>query len=517
MAKNTTLRGNSNAEKAYNFFLDHGLTPAQAAGVVGNLMHESGVDPTNTNSIGAHGIAQWLGDRRTGLYGYASRTGQNPDSLTTQLDYMWYEFHHGESGSYSALQGSNSPEEAAYVVFKDYERAGDSSGPTRAGYAEDAYHKYGSGTGVQEASPADRAIEEASTDFAAQRRGAFGDLDATAKKAGLNPENIAETHAGTDGRVIFTMANGNQVSVDPATGKHFLAGHVHTMGMGAGSGAGAETTKSITKTGAVIVTKKDGSRYRVGYTNPYDHNEILDFNARQKPVPLGGPTSGNSKGASTTVTDNMIDEALGKVGKNDTVARNALKNAQASLDKETAKPGGGSHGVTDPMAATILAGTTNYEAPAQAVGLPSSYADNAPSCFIAGSKVSTPDGEKNIEEIKLGDMVNTYNMENKAVEPTQVTDTLAHHDRHTLEIEVEDGRKLITTVEHPLWTGQDWVPAGIVRVGTDSLFDKEGKLQKVVAVKVGPKTDVYNFHVTAPAHNYFVEELLVHNLKAVGM
>ncbi len=529
---NTQLRGSSNREKAYNFFIDHGLTPAQAAGIVGNFTRENGRgDSLATNiNYGGHpsdmpegvswGIGQWEGGRlygSGGLVGYAQRTGQDPSDLSTQLNWTWYELTHSESAALSALKQASSPEEAASAFRTAYERPSVHADGERQAAARDVYNHFGSGTSVPEANPKDLAIERGSEDFAAGRRLAFGDLDAAAKKAGLNPDNVVQAHAGANGRVLLTMANGNIVSVDPATGKHFLAGRVDHIGVGAGSGAGAQGTETITKTGAVIVTKKDGTRYRKGYVNPYDHKEILDFNVNQKPVPLGGPTSGNSKGADTKITPGLIDEALKKVG-NDPEATAILKKAGSNLDKETAKPGGGSHGVTDPMAVTVLAGTTNYEAPAQMVGLPSSYDPSGPgSCFTAGSKVSTPDGDKAIEEIKLGDMVNTYNMETKAVEPTQVTDTLAHHDRHTLEIEVEDGRKLVTTVEHPLWTGSEWVPAGIIRVGSDSLFDKDGKTQKVVAVKVAPKANVYNFHVTAPAHNYFVEGLLVHNLKASGM
>ncbi len=73
----TPLRGNDNQEKIWNFFLEKGLTPIQAAGVMGNIQTESAstwspvvfqtqADPWNpsTGFHNAFGIAQWDGGRR---------------------------------------------------------------------------------------------------------------------------------------------------------------------------------------------------------------------------------------------------------------------------------------------------------------------------------------------------------------------------------------------------------------------------------------------------------------------
>ena len=68
-----------NAVTAVNYLTDKGMTLAQAAGVTGNLMAESGfeIDPDAFNAtgggIGAYGIAQWRGDRQKGLQDYFSR------------------------------------------------------------------------------------------------------------------------------------------------------------------------------------------------------------------------------------------------------------------------------------------------------------------------------------------------------------------------------------------------------------------------------------------------------------
>lgn len=68
-----------NAVTAVNYLTDKGMTLAQAAGVTGNLMAESGFDinPDAYNpsggGIGAYGIAQWRDDRQKGLQDYYSR------------------------------------------------------------------------------------------------------------------------------------------------------------------------------------------------------------------------------------------------------------------------------------------------------------------------------------------------------------------------------------------------------------------------------------------------------------
>ncbi|HXR50327.1 MAG TPA: phage tail tip lysozyme [Verrucomicrobiae bacterium] len=90
----TTLVGNTNAEKVWNFFIGKGLTNVQVAAIMGNLQQESGFSPTIVNSgSGAYGLGQWLGGRLTALKGQPNYT-----DLGTQLDFMWSELN----GSYKS-------------------------------------------------------------------------------------------------------------------------------------------------------------------------------------------------------------------------------------------------------------------------------------------------------------------------------------------------------------------------------------------------------------------------------
>ena len=83
----------NNARTAFNYFVSKGLTKIQAAGVVGNLMQESSVNPAAVEYGGGpgRGIAQWsTGGRfntgRTNLTTFASGRGANKWALTTQDD-----------------------------------------------------------------------------------------------------------------------------------------------------------------------------------------------------------------------------------------------------------------------------------------------------------------------------------------------------------------------------------------------------------------------------------------------
>ena len=81
----TPIVGSTNIEKAYNFVISHGLQPHQAAGILGNLIKESGVNPLAVNPDSkAYGIAQWLGQRKTKLLAL-----NNYQTIEVQLNYLW--------------------------------------------------------------------------------------------------------------------------------------------------------------------------------------------------------------------------------------------------------------------------------------------------------------------------------------------------------------------------------------------------------------------------------------------
>lgn len=128
-----------NASVISNFLANKGLSAAGIAGVLGTWQAESGLNPSITNSIGAHGLAQWLGSRRTALQGLASRMGSNENDITVQLNFFWQELQ-----SYPALlhllQTTSSPQQAAQAMVSQYERPGPGGDASAPGYALTFYN-----------------------------------------------------------------------------------------------------------------------------------------------------------------------------------------------------------------------------------------------------------------------------------------------------------------------------------------------------------------------------------------
>ncbi|MGM5019201.1 phage tail tip lysozyme [Tardiphaga sp. 367_B4_N1_1] len=106
-----------------------GLAPHQAAGLVGNLVNESGQNlpawgPTGDNGT-AWGTAQWRGPRLAALKNMFPDNYQSPEA---QMQFMRHEMMGPENKAYRALMAATTPEEAATAVNQHYERSADTTG-----------------------------------------------------------------------------------------------------------------------------------------------------------------------------------------------------------------------------------------------------------------------------------------------------------------------------------------------------------------------------------------------------
>ena len=129
------FNGSKNAEKAFNYFKSKGMTPEQSAGIVGNLIQESGVNPNSTNpSSGNTGIAQWDPvDRWGNLVNGKTFKGKEwkgvgesgSRNLENQLRYLYWEMDSGSGGLGLARYKQQTTLEGATELFlKDFERPG---------------------------------------------------------------------------------------------------------------------------------------------------------------------------------------------------------------------------------------------------------------------------------------------------------------------------------------------------------------------------------------------------------
>jgi len=146
--KPTSLTGSGNAQQAYNFFISKGLKDYMAAGILGNLAQESGINPGSAQAGGpGRGIAQWsVGGRWDTLVAWAKAQNRDPNSLATQLDFMWSQELNGtESGSLAALKGTSNVSDATTVFEQQYERAGIPAMSNRIKFAQNILSSKGAG------------------------------------------------------------------------------------------------------------------------------------------------------------------------------------------------------------------------------------------------------------------------------------------------------------------------------------------------------------------------------------
>ena len=138
-------------------------------------------------------------------------------------------------------------------------------------------------------------------------------------------------------------------------------------------------------------------------------------------------------------------------------------------------------------------------------------------CFIAGTLVQTVDGEKPIEEIRVGDRVLSSDPERPDAakhkpEGQRVTRTFERTTSIVLDISFGD-IKITTTPEHPFWVvDEGWVRADSLHPGSQ-LLTTNGSAVCVETIKRREgEFKVYNFEVDE-YHTYYVSSagVLVHN------
>lgn len=122
LSKNLT----GDKKKAVEFFVNKGLSTYAAAGIVGNLMVESGLKTNIKGDNGlAFGIAQWHPDRQKGLQSLAKSKGTNITDFNTQLEYIWQELNDPYySKALNGLLSAKNVKEATIAFMKHYEKPG---------------------------------------------------------------------------------------------------------------------------------------------------------------------------------------------------------------------------------------------------------------------------------------------------------------------------------------------------------------------------------------------------------
>ncbi|MBA4698484.1 MAG: CHAP domain-containing protein [Ruminococcus sp.] len=147
--------GDTNAEITWNFLKSKGCSNAAAAGIMGNLQQESGLNPASEQAGGpGRGIAQWeMGSNRfSNLEEKAASMGKEWFDIEPQLEFLWDELSGGDATckyimdrDFGGLENFLRTEDvhwATYAFERSFERAGIPAMENRYQFADSFYAQF---------------------------------------------------------------------------------------------------------------------------------------------------------------------------------------------------------------------------------------------------------------------------------------------------------------------------------------------------------------------------------------
>jgi len=110
-------------QQAISFYESRGWLPHQARGIVGNLLHESGLQTSAEGDIGykggsSFGLAQWRGDR---LRRIKEKYGNQWKDFNNQLEFVDWELRNTHKNAGEALKSAKNLDDAGRVISDMYE------------------------------------------------------------------------------------------------------------------------------------------------------------------------------------------------------------------------------------------------------------------------------------------------------------------------------------------------------------------------------------------------------------
>lgn len=135
-----------------------------------------------------------------------------------------------------------------------------------------------------------------------------------------------------------------------------------------------------------------------------------------------------------------------------------------------------------------------------------------PSCFVKGTKILTVRGYKNIEKIdKKQDIIISYDVVKRKTTKSEIKDVLIHKNVSFFLI---INKRIKVTPEHRFWVNnKEWIAAKDIKIGDYLLNSNAEKIFVTSKEPISKKVVVYNLELKGRYHNYFAENVLVHNWK----
>ena len=237
--------------------------------------------------------------------------------------------------------------------------------------------------------------------------------------------------------------------------------------------------------------------------------ESLELGLTDNDVPVGGEQIEERKNKLTTFNQ-TTKNAIAKVQKRLNVLQekaSQLRSKLAALEAELAEA------LEEEAAAAQSGGGYKAGSAAQA----SAARNSVVACFKKGVKVLTNYGYLDIDNIKVNDLVMSYNFDTNSNEYSKVIKTFQHKDINDDLYTITCGSIVIeATSMHPICVSLNntlgFINAKDLKIG-NRLVDYEGNIHEITSITCESVTDTfYNIEVENN-HNYYVTEnnILVHN------
>ncbi len=234
---------------------DFGLSLIQAAGIVGNLGHESGgfkqmQEKGPVSGRGGFGWAQWTGPRRKAFEAWAAENKLDIKSDEANYGYLKKELQSSEKASIASVKKATTLEEAVKLFELKFERAGVKHYESRNKYAKTALDSYTKNGGGSSSSPTGTESGPPATGTAATGTGTSATGTATGTETSATSTGMSSLSSALGSITAPQRISGSGTSgvTSPMGVASAFSGSNNSGGISVGSNYTSNKTPSVSMT-----------------------------------------------------------------------------------------------------------------------------------------------------------------------------------------------------------------------------------------------------------------------------